>query len=124
MTSTRLPRPVSLQQRLLVITGVSATLVLLGVVALMVVSARMRTDLNTATTAVLEEQEIADRVIASTMHQRKQIRGLVPMRYDMIVICCMMVDHVLESLGLRRMRMSTWSLKEGAMVEFVKQSAE
>lgn len=68
-------------------------------------------------------RRISDLIIASNMEERRRIKGLVPMRYDMIVICCIMVDFVLERFGLGRMRMSAWSLKEGAMVEFVKQYA-
>jgi exopolyphosphatase / guanosine-5'-triphosphate,3'-diphosphate pyrophosphatase len=62
---------------------------------------------------------IADVVIGSTLAERKKIKGLVPMRIDMIVICCVMVNFILGELKLTRMRISTYSLKEGAMVEYL-----
>ncbi len=64
--------------------------------------------------------KICGKIVSSTLAERKQIKGLVPMRLDMIVICCLLVDFVLSNLRLKTMRMSVWSLKEGAMVEFVK----
>jgi exopolyphosphatase / guanosine-5'-triphosphate,3'-diphosphate pyrophosphatase len=62
---------------------------------------------------------IAEMVIGSTLEERKKIKGLVPMRIDMIVICCIMVSFVLRKLNINRMRISTYSLKEGAMVEYL-----
>src|SRR5690606_17038734 len=67
--------------------------------------------------------EIAKLVIGSTLEERKKIKGLVPMRIDMIVICCLMVNFVLEKLKLPQMRISIYSLKEGAMVEYLSKNA-
>jgi exopolyphosphatase / guanosine-5'-triphosphate,3'-diphosphate pyrophosphatase len=62
---------------------------------------------------------IAQMVINSNSVQRQNLRGLVPMRFDMIVICCLMVNFVLRKYGLPKMRISTYSLKEGAMLDFI-----
>ncbi len=62
---------------------------------------------------------ISDLVKRSTLEQRKQIKGLVPMRFDMIVISCLLVDFVLEQFELNRLRVSIYSLKEGALVDFI-----
>ena len=62
---------------------------------------------------------ISEKVIASTTEERKLIKGLVPMRFDMIVISCLMIDFVLKSFGLQKMRVSTYSLKEGAITDFI-----
>lgn len=67
-----------------------------------------------------EHFTISQRVIKSTMDERKKLKGLVPMRYDMIVICCLMVDFILTSLNLDKMRVSTYSLKEGALIDHLK----
>ncbi|HQQ93634.1 MAG TPA: exopolyphosphatase [Bacteroidia bacterium] len=63
---------------------------------------------------------ISERVRYSTLEERRHIKGLVAMRIDMIVISCILVDFVLESLNLKRMRVSTYSLKEGAVVEYIR----
>lgn len=62
---------------------------------------------------------ISDLVRRSTLEERKLIKGLVPMRFDMIVISCLMVDFVLNALKLDKLRVSTYSLKEGALVDFI-----
>jgi exopolyphosphatase/guanosine-5'-triphosphate,3'-diphosphate pyrophosphatase len=63
--------------------------------------------------------KICSRVIASTLAQRKQIKGLVPMRFDMIVICCVMVNFVMDAFRLNKIRVSTYSLKEGALIDHI-----
>lgn len=67
---------------------------------------------------------ISDLVKRSSLLERRQIRGLVPMRVDMIVISCVIVDFVLQQTGLERLRVSTFSLKEGALVEVLSKNAK
>lgn len=62
---------------------------------------------------------ITELVKKSTLHERRQIKGLVPMRLDMIVISCVMVDFILKALQLNKLRVSIYSLKEGALVDFI-----
>jgi exopolyphosphatase/guanosine-5'-triphosphate,3'-diphosphate pyrophosphatase len=64
-------------------------------------------------------KRIAKRVFASTLAERQHIKGLVAMRVDMIVISCLMIDFILNELNLRAFRVSTYSLKEGAVVDYL-----
>ena len=64
--------------------------------------------------------KISEKVRASTLQERKAIKGLVPIRFDMIVISCILVDLILNLLKLEKMRVSTYSLKEGALAEYIK----
>jgi exopolyphosphatase/guanosine-5'-triphosphate,3'-diphosphate pyrophosphatase len=64
-------------------------------------------------------RKISELVKKSTLEQRKEIKGLIPMRFDMIVISCLLIDFTLNTLNLHKMRVSTYSLKEGALVEFM-----
>lgn len=64
-------------------------------------------------------QRIAGMVIAATSEQRRKIKGLIPIRVDMIVISCIMINHVLKRLNISKMRVSSYSLKEGALVEYI-----
>lgn len=66
--------------------------------------------------------KISELVIRSTLEERRKIRGLVPMRFDMIVISCLMINFVLGKLKLNQMRVSTYSLKEGAVFGFINNS--
>ena len=60
----------------------------------------------------------------STLQQRKNIKGLVPMRFDMIVISCLMIDVIIKAFNIPKMRVSTYSLKEGALIDHIIQSGK
>jgi exopolyphosphatase/guanosine-5'-triphosphate,3'-diphosphate pyrophosphatase len=65
--------------------------------------------------------KITEKIRTSTLDERRAIKGLLPIRFDMIVISCIMVDHILNLLNLKKMRVSTYSLKEGALAEYLHQ---
>ncbi len=64
--------------------------------------------------------KISNLVKCSTLDQRKKINGLTPIRFDMIVISCLLIDFTLRSFKIDKMRVSTFSLKEGAIADFLK----
>lgn len=66
-------------------------------------------------------KRISEKVKHSTLTERKEIKGLVPMRFDMIVISCLLIEYVLKLTGLSKVRVSTYSLKEGALAVFLKE---
>lgn len=51
----------------------------------------------------------------STLKERHQIKGLIDMRIDMIVISILLIDFILREINLTNMRVSTFSLKEGVI---------
>lgn len=55
------------------------------------------------------------RLLQSTKTERLEMKGLVAMRVDMIVVSTLLVETVLRQLGLTHMRLSTYALKEGAL---------
>lgn len=62
---------------------------------------------------------IADMVIQSTLAQRKIMKGLLEMRVDMMVVSCLLINFTLRTFKLNKMRVSTYSLKEGALHEII-----
>src|SRR5690606_18804005 len=62
-------RPVSLRQRLLIITGGCTVVVLLTAAALLLGSDRLRHRVTEATATILEEQQIADRIVSGVTRQ-------------------------------------------------------
>lgn len=64
-------------------------------------------------------QIISRKLKGSTLSERKTMKGLVPMRVDMIVISCIMIDMILNTYQLNKIRVSTYSLKEGALLEYL-----
>lgn len=63
--------------------------------------------------------KIYDKVLGSTIEERKNIKGLIEMRVDMIVISCILIQYTLKSLNLNQLRVSTYSLKEGALYQLI-----
>lgn len=60
---------------------------------------------------------VHETILNSTNAQRLQMKGLVAMRVDMIVISSILVHFILKSFSISQMRLSTYSLKEGILFE-------
>lgn len=58
-------------------------------------------------------------IVKSTIAERLQMKGLVAMRVDMIVISSILVHFILKSFSIPKMRLSTYSLKEGLLFEII-----
>ena len=58
---------------------------------------------------------ISKKIKASTINERRQMKGLIEMRVDMIVISFLLIDFILKELNLSSIRVSTFSLKEGVI---------
>lgn len=56
-------------------------------------------------------------ILQSTLVERMQMKGLVAMRVDMIVISSILVNFIIKSFNINQMRLSTYSLKEGILFE-------
>lgn len=59
--------------------------------------------------------ELHERLINSTLDERKKMKGMAMMRVDMIVIASALVYYVLKKSRISKMRMTTYSLKEGGL---------
>ncbi|MES2591667.1 MAG: phosphatase [Bacteroidota bacterium] len=60
---------------------------------------------------------IHELILQSTLAERLQMKGLVAMRVDMIVISSILVNFIVKSFEISQMRLSTYSLKEGILFE-------
>lgn len=49
----------------------------------------------------------------STLEERLQMEGLIPMRADMIVVSVLMINYLLNALAINDLRLSSYALKEG-----------
>ena len=58
-------------------------------------------------------------ILKSTKEERSQMKGLIAMRVDMIVISSIMVQLVISSFKIKKMRLSSYSLKEGVLHELL-----
>lgn len=58
---------------------------------------------------------VYDLLLKSTKAERLKMKGLVEMRVDMIVISSIIVHFILSTFGIEKMRLSTYSMKEGVL---------
>jgi len=63
---------------------------------------------------------IHDVILKSTTAERVKMKGLIEMRVDMIVVSSILVNFIIQSFTIPKMRLSTYSLKEGVMFESLK----
>jgi exopolyphosphatase/guanosine-5'-triphosphate,3'-diphosphate pyrophosphatase len=58
---------------------------------------------------------ILDEMIHKSKKERKKTPGMIPMRVDMIGVAALFARLVIRELGISKCRLSTYSLKEGAL---------
>jgi exopolyphosphatase/guanosine-5'-triphosphate,3'-diphosphate pyrophosphatase len=64
--------------------------------------------------------EIYKDLLSKNRAERLQIPGMIEMRVDMIVVACCLVRYLLEKHSFNRIRVSTYSLKEGVLAYLTK----
>jgi exopolyphosphatase / guanosine-5'-triphosphate,3'-diphosphate pyrophosphatase len=63
--------------------------------------------------------EIYHNLLTRNRAERMAIPGMIEMRVDMIVVACCLVRYLLEHYPFNRIRVSTYSLKEGVLVSLI-----
>ncbi len=63
---------------------------------------------------------ISQKTIHSTVQEREQMKGLIPMRRDMIVLSYISIDFILKNSNIKKLGVSSYSLKEGVISMFFK----
>jgi exopolyphosphatase/guanosine-5'-triphosphate,3'-diphosphate pyrophosphatase len=58
-------------------------------------------------------------IYESTLSERLKMEGLIPMRVDMIVVCIVMINYILNRLTIHDLRVSSYALKEGLINEII-----
>lgn len=75
----------------------------------------MTEDINEYSINMEYYQYIKEKILASTIEERYHMKGLISMRVDMMVISILLIDFILNELNLTKMRVSSFSLKEGVI---------
>lgn len=63
-------------------------------------------------------------IINSTIEKRFKMKGLAAMRVEMIVVAVIMIKYVMKKIKLNKMRLSTYSLKEGILFDYLESDKE
>jgi len=64
-------------------------------------------------------ENLYQKLINSTLKERKQMKGLESMRIEMIVVATLIVKFIIQKLKLRRLIQSNFALKEGVVYEML-----
>lgn len=67
---------------------------------------------------------ITNQLIRSSHQQRETMRGIIPLRVDMIVVASLISRYIMEKLEIQEVAMSMYSLKEGVLAEVLNQSPD
>jgi exopolyphosphatase/guanosine-5'-triphosphate,3'-diphosphate pyrophosphatase len=68
-------------------------------------------------------ENLYQKLINSTLKERKQMKGLESMRLEMIVVATLIVKFILQKLKINRLVQSNFSLKEGMVYEVLNMKA-
>lgn len=63
--------------------------------------------------------DLIERFIKSTHSQRAKMKGVIPVRVDMIVVASLLTIYMMQKMGLADVTMSTYSLKEGVLAQML-----
>ena len=74
---------------------------------------------NTLTFDLDEISELHRALLKSTTAQRLKMKGLIKMRVDMIVIASICTNLILKKFAFKKMILSKYALKEGALWEIL-----
>lgn len=69
-------------------------------------------------------ERLYQELILSTTLQRNEMRGLVKMRVDMIVMAALLLKFVIDKTGIQQLKLSSYALKEGAIWKILNDSHE
>ena len=65
---------------------------------------------------------LSERILKSTMEERLKMNGLISMRAEMIVVSVLLTNYILKKTGVINLRSTTWSLKEGAVIQWLNET--
>ncbi|AMR32150.1 hypothetical protein A0256_12305 [Mucilaginibacter sp. PAMC 26640] len=63
--------------------------------------------------------DLIERLVKSNHHKRATIKGIIPVRVDMIVVASLITIYIMQKLGLTEVTLCTYSLKEGVLAELL-----
>ncbi|HWW37678.1 exopolyphosphatase [Pedobacter sp.] len=72
-------------------------------------------NITSCTLPMAAYKKLAAELIASTHEERAGMKGLIPLRVDMIVLAAILTNYVIDEIGLEKLSLSTYDLKMGVL---------
>lgn len=73
------------------------------------------TTINIAELPLSAYKKLASELINSSHEERTQMKNLIPLRVDMIVMAALQTNYIIENLGIQEIKLSTYDLKMGVL---------
>lgn len=73
------------------------------------------TTINIAELPLSAYKKLASELINSSHEERTQMKNLIPLRVDMIVMAALQTNYIIENLGIQKIKLSTYDLKMGVL---------
>jgi len=64
-------------------------------------------------------EKLLSQIISKNKAERLMIPGMIPMRVDMIVVSCCLIENILRNLKVSHLVCSSYALKEGAISKLI-----
>lgn len=72
-------------------------------------------ELSTAAIPLTQYRKLASSLINSSHQERANMAGLIPLRVDMIVMASILTNYILNEMGIKQIKLSTYDLKMGVL---------
>jgi exopolyphosphatase/guanosine-5'-triphosphate,3'-diphosphate pyrophosphatase len=63
--------------------------------------------------------DIFEDLLKKSRNERLAIPGMIEMRVDMIVVACLLVDYIIQTMNIKNLRVSAYALKEGVLFDSI-----
>lgn len=73
------------------------------------------TTINIAELPLSAYKKLASELVNSSHEERTQMKNLIPLRVDMIVMAALQINYIIENLGIQKIKLSTFDLKMGVL---------
>ncbi len=100
--------------------GTSGTILALGALAHAQETGRKADVIHHLAVPASAIEAVRDRLVAMPLEQRQRLRGLDPLRADVISTGAVLLATVLRSLGIRELILSEWALREGVLIDYIR----
>ncbi|MFA6276123.1 MAG: exopolyphosphatase [Pedobacter sp.] len=71
--------------------------------------------ISTANISLPAYTELASTLIKATHNERANMKGLIPLRVDMIVMASLLTNYIINSIDIKKIKLSTYDLKMGVL---------
>ena len=102
------------------VVGMSGTILALGALAHEAETGRKIESLHHVTVAARTIHAVRKRLASSDLPERLRMKGLDQSRADIIVPGAILLDTLLGRLGVKELTLSTWALREGILLNYVR----